>query len=1005
MYKTRKHFKVTSSETNGIYWRRVELTDLPKLKKMTNKESNELFGVFDIARVITDNPLSLCQVNPNGKITVFISLSDRPNVSCIASDNWTEWFNSFYDLKNVELNNTLFINVLLFRCVDSLIHLPVLLETVYVQIPETKNIIFVKPPGTKICTEISLPFSTLSAKSVSIDPEFGCPEILYHIREFSINKINLRIAEVDDFIDLRAYLGHRLDFLDNFYGEYSLAKILEFPGEDRINLVPNVKVNGLITVYTNLDYPFLDSVFDLYQYTGLIELKDEKNKTTEPKSILRLATDISRMMEKANISNIMSEIATNVQYEFISNQFKQLTDKTMKPMKQFFQSNILQKDSDTFSVKPESLLQLSTTTLNTSESEKKMPFFKEIHNTENKNIIKDFLKFQDKESKKANDMSYYVSSSYDSSENITFTKIDYKRTAFMIELMLIDVDEENKATWDYLISIFIYFIEFPQYEYCLMNLHTIATPPELKKFFCNATLKPNRTYPMGLLYILHRSFLTGKFSCVLVTKEHLELMELMIENHPLKHVISNNISKSVFEDTRYKTYIFQCNDQPIGYCVIRLNDEIKFLNSYFDVACYAYPKLARNHMAVLLNMDMQRTFIKKSRGLLKFVMEDSDINCLFYKLYTDITIMEECELSYINEIKELIPVKPRVRIQYDNENVSGDHQKFALFHINTRLCSTQTMSIDAKIVVVGASVVALSFLESLLFNPVSYYIRFGNIVLISDCGAPYQLALSDLEDRMIPKISHFNYEYMISMGFKSFVDVITGTVTAINKADKCVTVNEDEQVYYDYLFLFYGEQFGYTAEENETKPQNSIESSDKNNKLENLFLLNSEHDVTNAFKYIESIKNNEKDIVVLGKYLGSLTVINVLLESNIDGSRIVYVETHEKKNIPFIANQFIGNAVYNELHKQGVRVYKKCVFEKFTLNGDRTRIRKVTFTTAAGDALLTIDCAAVFWFDQKYISKVNWFTMLQSALKFDGHLVVRNWSSSGQRADETIGHY
>jgi len=41
-------------------------------------------------------------------------------------------------------------------------------------------------------------------------------------------------------------------------------------------------------------------------------------------------------------------------------------------------------------------------------------------------------------------MSYYVSSSYDSSENITFTKIDYKRTAFMIELMLIDVDEENK---------------------------------------------------------------------------------------------------------------------------------------------------------------------------------------------------------------------------------------------------------------------------------------------------------------------------------------------------------------------------------------------------------------------------------------------------------------------------------------------------------------------------------------------------------------------------------
>jgi len=36
-------------------------------------------------------------------------------------------------------------------------------------------------------------------------------------------------------------------------------------------------------------------------------------------------------------------------------------------------------------------------------------------------------------------------------------------------------------------------------------------------------------------------------------------------------------------------------------------------------------------------------------------------------------------------------------------------------------------------------------------------------------------------------------------------------------------------------------------------------------------------------------------------------VINVLLESNIDGSRIVYVETHAKKNIPFIANKFVSN--------------------------------------------------------------------------------------------------
>lgn len=42
------------------------------------------------------------------------------------------------------------------------------------------------------------------------------------------------------------------------------------------------------------------------------------------------------------------------------------------------------------------------------------------------------------------------------------------------------------------------------------------------------------------------------------------------------------------------------------------------------------------------------------------------------------------------------------------------------------------------------------------------------------------------------------------------------------RADKCVTVNEDEQVYYDYLFLLYGEQFGYSVKEIETKSDTSI---------------------------------------------------------------------------------------------------------------------------------------------------------------------------------------
>lgn len=68
-----------------------------------------------------------------------------------------------------------------------------------------------------------------------------------------------------------------------------------------------------------------------------------------------------------------------------------------------------------------------------------------------------------------------------------------------------------------------------------------------------------------------------------------------------------------------------------------------------------------------------------------------------------------------------------------------------------------------------------------IFSPVNHCTSFENIVLISNCGMPYRFKLSDLEDCMIPKEAHYNYDYMKSIGLYTFVNVITGTVTAINR--------------------------------------------------------------------------------------------------------------------------------------------------------------------------------------------------------------------------------
>lgn len=68
--------------------------------------------------------------------------------------------------------------------------------------------------------------------------------------------------------------------------------------------------------------------------------------------------------------------------EFISNQFKKLTDKSIKPIKEFFQSNILPKESDTYSVDPQLSLKHSITSISKNENE--IVGFTEILNKENK---------------------------------------------------------------------------------------------------------------------------------------------------------------------------------------------------------------------------------------------------------------------------------------------------------------------------------------------------------------------------------------------------------------------------------------------------------------------------------------------------------------------------------------------------------------------------------------------------------------------------------------------
>lgn len=108
----------------------------------------------------------------------------------------------------------------------------------------------------------------------------------------------------------------------------------------------------------------------------------------------------------------------------------------------------------------------------------------------------------------------------------------------------------------------------------------------------------------------------------------------------------------------------------------------------------------------------------------------------------------------------MVPVRRRNQIEYNfsklgvnapSEQVLKQRHNYsmpcALNHINRKLLLEPKVAINLRIVVVGASEIGISFLESLVFSP---HLRFNNLTLVSSTGIPGTLPPDSLRDNMHP---------------------------------------------------------------------------------------------------------------------------------------------------------------------------------------------------------------------------------------------------------------
>lgn len=140
----------------------------------------------------------------------------------------------------------------------------------------------------------------------------------------------------------------------------------------------------------------------------------------------------------------------------------------------------------------------------------------------------------------------------------------------------------------------------------------------------------------------------------------------------------------------------------------------------------------------------------------------------------------------------MLPVRDRVLPEYNRIHLQGVKvlkwflepkvDMFSLYISTPRICSLPRMDVNSRLVVVGDSCTALSFLQALNFEfRGRKLVSFNNLHLIFDKVSNETTIFSTYSAGMFVHTGKFSANYMFSLGLHVNVNLIHGTMTDINR--------------------------------------------------------------------------------------------------------------------------------------------------------------------------------------------------------------------------------
>lgn len=189
-------------------------------------------------------------------------------------------------------------------------------------------------------------------------------------------------------------------------------------------------------------------------------------------------------------------------------------------------------------------------------------------------------------------------------------------------------------------------------------------------------------------------------------------------------------------------------------------------------------------------------------------------------------------------------------------DVLKEEPPFALFFSTIHHISVPRINVNTKIVIVGASTMGIVFVMALVAKQnLKHKVFLSNVTFVTPHAFNNQT--DDISEQIFMKQSYLTKSSLTMYALDTYVNVIYGTMTAIDRKEKRIVINGNGCLNYDYLILTVGEQYQVPQICNDQQPKN-------------VYVINTDVDARYA------VNDVKKNIHQEGTFLKTISTLSLL---------------------------------------------------------------------------------------------------------------------------------